>query len=240
MDTYGVPSYKEVNPAIYATVTFPFLFGVMFGDIGHGALLFIFATIVCLFGDRIESLKVAYPYRYFLLMMGFFSTFCGLMYNDFMSVPLNLFGSCYNMTTGQRLSSDCVYPVGVDPIWFESKQEISFMNSLKMKISVIFGVAHMSLGICQKAVNATFFKNKTDFRHEFIPQILLLTCLFGYMDLLILFKWNTNYFGSEHEAPSIITTMVAMFLDGGKIIGRPFFKGNVIVTNLLLGKEQLI
>lgn len=60
--------------------------------------------------------------------------------------------------------------------------------------------------------------------------------MFGYMDMLIIIKWNTNYLGAENEAPSIISTMVAMFLDGGRIKGRPFFKGNVIVSNLMLCK----
>ena len=46
--TYGTPNYKEVNPTIFNMVTFPFLFGVMFGDIGHGGLLFIFGIFLCL------------------------------------------------------------------------------------------------------------------------------------------------------------------------------------------------
>lgn len=53
VDTYGVPSYKEINPAIFTTVTFPFLFGVMFGDMGHGILLFAFATGLLCFGHRV-------------------------------------------------------------------------------------------------------------------------------------------------------------------------------------------
>lgn len=36
IDAYGVASYREANPGIYTIVTFPFLFGVMFGDAGHG------------------------------------------------------------------------------------------------------------------------------------------------------------------------------------------------------------
>lgn len=36
VDTYGVPRYKECNPGLFTVVSFPFLFGLMFGDIGHG------------------------------------------------------------------------------------------------------------------------------------------------------------------------------------------------------------
>jgi V-type H+-transporting ATPase subunit a len=41
IDTYGIPNYKEINPTVFTIVTFPFLFGVMFGDVGHGGLLFL-------------------------------------------------------------------------------------------------------------------------------------------------------------------------------------------------------
>lgn len=41
--------YKEINPAVFAIVTFPFLFGVMFGDIGHGGLLFITGILLVVF-----------------------------------------------------------------------------------------------------------------------------------------------------------------------------------------------
>lgn len=44
VNTYGVPRYQEINPAYFNIVTFPFLFGIMFGDIGHGALVFSFAV----------------------------------------------------------------------------------------------------------------------------------------------------------------------------------------------------
>lgn len=93
--------------------------------------------------------------------------------------------------------------------------ELTFLNSLKMKLAVILGVAHMSLGICLKAFNAHFFKSKLDFLFEFVPQIILMMVLFGYMDLLIIVKWCTDWSHHEHEAPSVITTMIEMALNGG-------------------------
>src|SRR6185312_14281364 len=53
VNTYGIPSYKEVNPAVFACVTFPFLFGIMFGDLGHGAVLFLVGAIMCGFNTKI-------------------------------------------------------------------------------------------------------------------------------------------------------------------------------------------
>lgn len=100
VNTYGIPNYKEVNPSVFAIVTFPFLFGIMFGDIGHGFVLFLVGSTLCLASDKLKhipSMEAILSIRYILLLMGFFATFCGLIYNDFMAIPLWLFGSCYDL-----------------------------------------------------------------------------------------------------------------------------------------------
>ena len=38
---YGLPSYKDIDPTIFLTISFVFLFGIMFGDVGQGVLLVI-------------------------------------------------------------------------------------------------------------------------------------------------------------------------------------------------------
>ena len=53
----------------------------------------------------------------------------------------------------------------------------------------------------------------------------LLIALFGYMDLMIIQKWRTSYFGHEDKAPSVITTMVGMFLDHGRVEGIELWPG---------------
>lgn len=90
------------------------------------------------------------------------------------------------------------------------------MNSMKMKLSVILGVSHMTLGIILKGVNSRYFHNDLDFFFEFIPQLILLTVTFGYMNLLIIVKWCTHY-SDTSEAPSIITIMIDMMLKCGAV-----------------------
>lgn len=60
-----------------------------------------------------------------------------------------------------------------------------------MKLSVIFAILQMSLGILMKGINSIYFRKYLDFMFEFIPQIILLLALFGWMDALIIGKWAT-------------------------------------------------
>lgn len=79
-NTYGVPDYKEVNPSMFAIVTFPFLFGVMFGDIGHGFLLFLFGSFLCLMAEKLRGgiLDGMVGARYLITLMGVFAIFNGI------------------------------------------------------------------------------------------------------------------------------------------------------------------
>jgi V-type H+-transporting ATPase subunit a len=74
------------------------MFGVMFGDIAHGGLLLIFGMFLILKEDSLKNhpaFSLMLPFRFLLALMGFFAFYCGFIYNDFTSISLDLFGSCY-------------------------------------------------------------------------------------------------------------------------------------------------
>ena len=87
-----------------------------------------------------------------------------------------------------------------------------------MKISVIIGVVHMTLGVLVKATNSLYFRRYMEFFFEFIPQLIFMILLFAYMDFLIIYKWNIDWGYNSTCAPSIITTMINMPLALGKTV----------------------
>ncbi|XP_054081607.1 V-type proton ATPase 116 kDa subunit a 1 isoform X3 [Zeugodacus cucurbitae] len=240
IDAYGVAGYREMNPAPYTIITFPFLFAVMFGDLGHGTLMALFGLWMIRKEKGLAAQKttneiwnIFFGGRYIIFLMGVFSMYTGFIYNDIFSKSLNIFGSHwhinYNRTTVQnnkhlQLNPSTAdyegepYPFGMDPIWqVATANKIIFQNSYKMKISIIFGVIHMIFGVSLSLHNHTYFKNRNAILYEFIPQLIFLIMMFFYLALLMFIKWNryaaTNlppY--SAGCAPSILITFIDMVL----------------------------
>jgi V-type H+-transporting ATPase subunit a len=191
--------------------------------------------------------------------MGFFSVYCGFLYNDFLSIPFDM-GTCYdtskNGTKGVQVykKDNCNYKFGLDPIWYVATNELAFINSLKMKISVIFGVFQMVIGIVLKGLNAVFQRDFVDFIFIFFPQITLMLILFGYMDFLIFVKWSTEYgihpisyidnegknqtakFDYSYYAPDIKSLLMNIFLNMGEPPQNPPLP---IINGTQIKKEDL-
>lgn len=209
VNTYGIPRYREINPALFTAATFPFLFGVMYGDIGHGSILALAGFIMIMtekYGesrDAGEMVQGLYSARYMLLMMGLMGLYCGLIYNDFFSIGLNLFGSSWDykdreqgveaVNDGAYGDENYVYPFGVDPAWHIADNELLFFNSMKMKTSIILGIIQMTFGVCLRGINSIYFHQYLDFVCEFLPMIIFCVGFFGYMVILIFVKWSIDW-----------------------------------------------
>ncbi|KAJ8563680.1 hypothetical protein K7X08_032132 [Anisodus acutangulus] len=244
VDAYGVAKYQEVNPAVYTIVTFPFLFAVMFGDWGHGICLLLGALVLISKESKLSSQKLGsfmemlFGGRYVVLLMSIFSIYCGLIYNEFFSVPFHIFGgsaykcrdaSCSDAQTVGLIKYSDPYPFGVDPSWRGSRSELPFLNSLKMKMSILLGVAQMNLGILLSYFNARFFNSSLDIKYQFVPQVIFLNSLFGYLCLLIVVKWCT---GSQAD---LYHVMIYMFLSPFEALGEnQLFWGQSVLQVILL------
>lgn len=244
VDAYGVAKYQEANPGVFTIVTFPFLFAVMFGDWGHGICLFL-ATLYFIFREKKLSsqklgdiMEMAFGGRYVIMMMALFSIYTGLIYNEFFSVPFEIFGSsaygcrdssCRDASTVGLIKVHGTYPFGVDPIWHGTRSELPFLNSLKMKMSILLGVAQMNLGIVLSYFNAKFFRNDINIWYQFVPQMIFLNGLFGYLSLLIIVKWCT---GSQAD---LYHVMIYLFLSPTADLGEnQLFPGQKFLQILLL------
>ncbi|KAH9425746.1 V-type proton ATPase 116 kDa subunit a 1-like [Dermatophagoides pteronyssinus] len=244
VDSYGIATYREMNPAPYTIITFPFLFAMMFADAGHGFLMMLFGLWMVLYERRLKGKSnneiwlTFFDGRYIILLMGLFSIYTGSIYNDIFAKGYNLFGTSFianppaiqmldnliitnedknNNTVFDKNSQfyipkgDRSYPYGIDPAWQISSNKILFLNSFKMKLSVIVGVTQMFFGVMISFCNHFNTKNWTSILFEFIPQIIFLLSLFGYMIALIFVKW-IKIWSPPANAPSILIDFINMFL----------------------------
>lgn len=77
---YGAPRYGDIEPSLFVAVSFVVMFGIMFGDVGQGAVLML-AGLYLLFTKR-PALKSIAPHSYFLLFCGASAIFFGFMYGS--------------------------------------------------------------------------------------------------------------------------------------------------------------
>ncbi|KDR81953.1 hypothetical protein GALMADRAFT_240296 [Galerina marginata CBS 339.88] len=229
MDSYGISAYQEVNPGLFAIITFPFLFAVMFGDIGHGTIIFLAAVYMILAERKLAKVDLGeiigqfFFGRYIILLMGVFSIYTGLMYNDIFSKTLHIWHSGWSFPETNGTSavtgvlSDHRYPFGLDPGWHGADNALVFTNSYKMKMSIVLGVIHMTFALCLQVPNHIQFKRYSDLYTNFLPQIIFLQSIFGYLVLCILYKWSIDWSAATTQPPSLLNMLISMFLQPGTV-----------------------
>uniref|UniRef100_A0A9J8CM50 V-type proton ATPase subunit a n=1 Tax=Cyprinus carpio carpio TaxID=630221 RepID=A0A9J8CM50_CYPCA len=251
VDAYGVASYREVNPAVYTIITFPFLFAVMFGDVGHGLLMTLAALWMILEerdpkmrNNTNEIWRMLFGGRYLILLMGLFSIYTGAVYNECFSKGLSPLSSGWHLKpmmqhynwsdetlrSNQYLTLDPnvtgvfqgPYLFGIDPIWSLANNHLTFLNSYKMKMSVIIGVIHMTFG-------DSFFMFLV-----LIPELVFMLCLFGYLVFMVVFKWIAFGPQDSDRAPSILIHFIDMFVFAENPDNPPLYPGQMRVQRVLV------
>jgi V-type H+-transporting ATPase subunit a len=248
IDAYGTIKYREVNPGLPTIVTFPFLFAVMFGDFGHGVILFLAAIAMIRFEQKLlrskldELFSMIFYGRYIVFMMGMYSMYTGLIYNDAFSLSIPIFKSMWtfeNDGTGpnaNRTSTDYTYPFGLDWKWHDTENDLLFSNSYKMKLSILLGWCHMTFSLMWSLVNARHFKTPIDIWGNFVPGMIFFQSIFGYLAFAIVYKWSIDWTNVEKGPPSLLNMLIYMFLQPGTLdqATAPLYRGQATVQKILL------
>lgn len=125
---YGIPSYNEIDPTIFVALTYSFIFGAMFGDVGHGLLLLIGGFLLY----RIKKSNLAA----IISTAGFFSTIFGFM-----------FGSIFGF-------EDIIEPIWLRPM--SEMTDLPFIGKLNTVfiVAIAFGMGLILVAMILNMINA--------------------------------------------------------------------------------------
>lgn len=107
---YGLPCYREIDPTPFLAVTFPLIFGLMFGDAGHGLLLLIAGVTIGMSFKRRESF---HDFGWILAACGVGAVFAGLLFGEFF---------------GRRLFT---------PLWFDPFEDVRRLLTFSLFVGIV-------------------------------------------------------------------------------------------------------
>lgn len=221
---YGTPSYSEIDPTSFLFITFPLLFGIMFGDIGHGLVLIISGIVgAILFRKREGGLR---NFCWIIFWCGWWAVLGGFLYGEF-------FG--YEEILGYRLVP---IPIPIPFIGF-----INLYDPLNNVIVIFFltifiGVIHINLGWLIQFVNLWRQSKKYSALTETLMKILFLDA-----GIALVFLWGIDFeawLASPFPPillPLIPAIMLILFKPVGKLLGISYLKKESFME--LIGKGSM-
>ena len=91
-------------------------------------------------------------------------------------------------------------------------------------VALLTFLTQMLFGICLQVYNHINFKQKIFIWLEFLPQILFMSSIFGYLTFCIMYKWSVDWWALDenghliHNAPpNLLNMLIYMFLSPGNV-----------------------
>lgn len=73
-----------------------------------------------------------------------------------------------------------------------------------------------------------YFKKPLNIYFGFIPEVIFMASLFGYLIILVFYKWTTYTVFMSKDAPSLLITFINMFLFSyNDPTNKPLYSGQV-------------
>jgi V/A-type H+-transporting ATPase subunit I len=142
--SFGIPNYAEIDPTVIMLFSFPLIFGLMFGDVGHGAIVTLAGFALTLAERR--GMRAGEIGGYFLkgsrliFLCGISSIFFGFfLYDEFFGAEAWHF---FGLEAPRMLLGPFKFPVHL----MEEPMEI-------LRLAIYIAMIHISLGLVLQVVN---------------------------------------------------------------------------------------
>jgi V/A-type H+/Na+-transporting ATPase subunit I len=209
--TSGSPVYGEFDPTPIIAVTFPIFYGLMFGDLGHGALMALFGGLILWRGTR--DLK-----RWGLIFMlgGLSASFWGLFVGEIFGfdLPFNL-ASLVGLEPLKQALNPLTNPEG---LVFNTSTVLFFV-----KFAIYIGIVDLYIGLFIGLYNKLRARDYPHLWSSVLPTIV------GYTFFLILgFAFKGAHFNIAVLTSGNIQATIGLYGLIGSIIWL-FAAGPVLV-----------
>ena len=157
---YGLPDYNEFDPTIFVAITYSFIFGAMFGDVGQGFLLFVGGALLYKFKKMDLAAIVS--------RCGLFSMFFGFM-----------FGSVFGFEN--IIEAVWLHPVtAMTTVPFIGKLNTVFVIAIAfgMGLVLLTMIFHIINGFKQKDMEAALFDTNGIAGFVFYAAVVAVVALF--------------------------------------------------------------
>ena len=193
---YGLPNYNEIDPTPLVALSFPILFGLMFGDLGHGLILVIGGLIVGLLIKGNQSIKNV---CWIMVACGISASVAGVLFGEFFGIEF----SELNPTWG--------------PLWFSPFASTANVTSFLI-FSLFVGMVQILIGIAIELVNFLLKHNKAD---AFLTALPKFAFFVGGIWLVYTYQLN---FGAWLSGPILAPVIPFIIMVAGKPIYKMIAK----------------
>lgn len=208
---YGLPAYHEFDPTIFLALTYTFIFGAMFGDVGQGLLLFAGGALLY----RFKKMDLAA----IVSCAGIFSTLFGFLFgsvfgfeNVIDAVWMRPISHMTSLPLIGRLNTVFIIAIAFGMVLVMGTMVINIMNGLKIHDmeSALFGTNGIAGLVFYLSVAVTILLFMTGHK---LPAAIVLIVMFVLPLLVIAAKEPLT--ALLEKKPKLIEGGIGMFLTQG-------------------------
>ncbi|MEM2739798.1 MAG: V-type ATPase 116kDa subunit family protein [Candidatus Bathyarchaeia archaeon] len=199
VDSFGFPSYNEIDPTLFVMLSFALLFGVMFGDIGHGLILLASGLILHLIREKIDIgsdlIRYIFSGSTLYIVCGLSSILSGMLFGEFLGYKVDVL----------NFKLVIPYPFNISLPFKPLDNPIAMF-----KLSILIGAIHVLSGIILNLANKILNR---EYREALIEPAPWICMYIGVVYNLFCFKLDfTAWMSSPTLYPLVILPTCVMLL----------------------------